>query len=209
MELDYKEIIGYIGSVLVAVSLMMKNIYYLRRINLIGAATFSIYGLLVGAIPVFVLNGFISLVDLYYIWDEKRKKEYFTLLPIEQSNGPLLRKFLSFYDIDIKKFFPEFNPSAIEEDKSFFILRNLIPVGLFVYKELSEKEILIELDYATPDYRDLKNARFVYFAQSNHFTKKGYKVLNVESNVKEHKKYLTKLDFIETPENSGKFVKNI
>ena len=62
MEINYVEVIGYVGSVLVAVSLMMKNIYYLRRINLIGAATFATYGLLVGAIPVFVLNGFISLI---------------------------------------------------------------------------------------------------------------------------------------------------
>lgn len=209
MEMNYVEIIGYIGSVLVAISLMMKNIYYLRRINLIGAATFSIYGLLVGAIPVFILNGFIAIIDIYYIWDAKRQKEYFTLLPIEQSNGPLLKKFLSFYNDDIKKFFPDFNSTTIEEDKSFFILRNLIPVGLFVYKELSSKEILIELDYATPDYRDLKNARFVYFAQSNHFMKKGYELLKVESQIKEHIKYLTKIGFKEELDAPGIFTKNI
>jgi hypothetical protein len=209
MEMNYVEIIGYVGSVLVAVSLMMKNIYYLRRINLIGAATFAMYGLLVGAIPVFVLNSFISLVDVYYIWEAKRKKEYFTLLPIEQSNGPLLMKFLKFYINDINKFFPNFNSSKIEEGKSFFILRNLIPVGLFAYKELSSTEILIELDYATPDYRDLKNARFVYFAQSNHFSLKGYKVLKVETDVPAHKKYLAKIEFSENPVDSGNFIKNI
>jgi hypothetical protein len=209
MEINYVEIIGYVGSVLVAVSLMMKNIYYLRRINLIGAATFAMYGLLVGAIPVFVLNSFISLVDVYYIWDAKRKKEYFTLLPIERSNEPLLMKFLKFYNNDINKFFPNFNASKIEEDKSFFILRNLIPVGLFAYKELSATEILIELDYATPDYRDLKNARFVYFAQSNHFSLKGYKVLKVATDVPAHKKYLAKIDFSESPANSGHFIKEI
>ena len=106
--MNYTEIIGYIGSALVAISLMMKNIYYLRRINLIGASTFAIYGLLVGAIPVFILNSFITLVDIYYIWEAKREKEYFTLLPIEQTNGPLLKKFIKFYEKDIKKYFPDF-----------------------------------------------------------------------------------------------------
>lgn len=207
MELNYIEIIGYIGSVLVAISLMMKNIFYLRRINFLGAATFASYGLMVGAIPVFVLNGFIALVDIYYILDEKKQKEYFTLLSIEQSNNSLLKKFISFYMDDIKKFFPNFDKSKIEEDKSFFILRNLIPVGLFAYKELNDKEILIELDYAIPDYRDLKNARFVYFAQSNHFSKKGYEILHAESNVDEHKKYLKKIGFKEIPPNSGKYKK--
>ncbi|MCP5061057.1 MAG: hypothetical protein GY936_01155 [Ignavibacteriae bacterium] len=207
--MNYVEIIGYVGSVLVAVSLTMKNIYYLRRINLIGASTFAVYGLLVGAMPVFALNTFISIVDIYYIWEAKRKKEYFTLLPIEQSNGPLLNKFLKFYGDNIILFFPSFNKNKIEEDKSFFILRNLIPVGLFVYKEISETEILIELDYAIPDYRDLKNARFVYFAQSKHFSKKGYKTIHAETNVEAHKKYLRKIGFIEQTLNSGKFTKEI
>jgi hypothetical protein len=203
------EIFGYIGSALVAISLMMKNIYYLRRINLIGAATFATYGLLVGAIPVFVLNSFISIVDIYYILDMKKKTEYFTLLPIEKSDSPLLTKFFEFYEKDIKKYFPYFEIHKIEEDKSFFILRNLIPVGLFAYKELTEKEILIELDYAIPDYRDLKNARFVYFAQSNHFTKKGYHILNAKTEIEKHKTYLLKIGFEENPLVKGNFIKNI
>lgn len=209
MEINYIEIIGYLGSVLIAVSLMMKNIYYLRRINLIGASTFAVYGLLVGAIPVFILNSFISLVDIYYIWEAKKKKEYFTLLKIEQTNDPLLNKFLNFYKDDINKFFPDFQRSKIEEDKSFFILRNLIPVGLFVYKELAPTEIIIELDYAIPDYRDLKNARFVYFAQSNHFNKNGYKILRVDTKVIAHIKYLKKIGFKEISKGTGTYIKNI
>ncbi len=207
--MNYVEIIGYVGSVLVAVSLMMKNIFYLRRINLLGASTFAIYGLLVGAWPVFLLNSFISLVDIYYILQAKGKKEYFTLLALEDSNNPLLKKFLNYYGSDIKKFFPDFEKDKIETDKSFFILRNLIPVGLFIYKEISPTEIIIELDYAIPDYRDLKNARFVYFAQTKHFKKKGYKIIHAESTIKAHKKYLTKIGFTETPQNSGKFTKQI
>ncbi|MCB9207978.1 MAG: hypothetical protein H6609_01275 [Ignavibacteriales bacterium] len=207
--MNYIEIIGYIGSALVAISLMMKNIYYLRRINLIGAATFATYGLLVGAIPVFILNSFISLVDIYYIIEMKKKKEYFTLLPIEKSDSALLLKFYNFYKSDIYKFFPNFDIHQIDEDKSFFILRNLIPVGLFAYKEINKSEILIELDYAIPDYRDLKNARFVYFAQSQHFLKKGYKILKAETDVVVHKKYLLKIGFKNLSNNSNQFVKNI
>ncbi len=207
--MNYIELIGYTGSALIAISLMMKNIFYLRRINLIGASTFAIYGLMTGTIPVFILNSFISIVDIYYILETKRKKEYFTLLAIEKSNDPLLKKFLSFYKDDIEKFFPNFNPLKIEEDKSFFILRNLIPVGLFAYKELSQTEILIDLDYAIADYRDLKNARFIYFAQSNHFNKKGYKTLKAESDIKAHQKYLRKIGFTESLEQTGVFTKGI
>ncbi|MBK8944302.1 MAG: hypothetical protein IPM32_03430 [Ignavibacteriae bacterium] len=207
--MNYIEIIGYVGSVLVAISLMMKNIFYLRIINLIGAATFATYGLLVGAIPVFILNTFITLVDIYYIFEMKRKKEYFTLLPINNSHDSLLTKFFQFYSNDIKKFFPNFLITKINEDKSFFILRNLIPVGLFAYKEINEQKILIELDYAIPDYRDLKNAKFIYFAQSNHFEKKGYKLLIAETEVQAHKKYLTKIGFEKDHNDPKLFSKKI
>ena len=65
---SYYELIGYVGSLLVALSLSMKNIRLLRRINLLGAFTFSMYGLLIGAMPVFVLNGYIVVIDIYYLY---------------------------------------------------------------------------------------------------------------------------------------------
>ncbi len=200
--MNFVEIIGYAGSFLIAASLSMKNIYYLRRINLFGAAAFATYGLLVGALPVLFLNSFICLIDIYYIWDEKRKKEYFNLLTVSNCEAGLLRKFLEFYEKDIKKYFPEFNKKSLTDYQSFFILRNLIPVGLLIYEELSNEEINILVDYAIPDYRDLKNARFVYFLQSNHFSKKGYKTLKATSSIKVHKKYLKKIGFKETSSNN-------
>ena len=46
------EMVGYAGSVLVAVSLMMKSLLRLRLINLVGAFFFTLYGLLSGAYAV-------------------------------------------------------------------------------------------------------------------------------------------------------------
>jgi len=62
------EMFGYLGSVLIAVSLMMSNIVRLRWINLVGAAVFSSYGFIIQAWPVAVLNGFIVLIDVYHLW---------------------------------------------------------------------------------------------------------------------------------------------
>jgi len=59
------ELIGYLGSVLVAISLMMRSLLRLRVINLIGALFFTTYGALLGAYPVAVLNGLIVCIDLY------------------------------------------------------------------------------------------------------------------------------------------------
>ena len=61
------EIVGYVASVLVAVSLMMSSILKLRIINLVGSAAFTVYGLLIGAYPVAAVNLLIVFINLYYL----------------------------------------------------------------------------------------------------------------------------------------------
>jgi hypothetical protein len=73
--MPFLEIYAYVGSALIAVSLMMTNIVPLRWINLVGAAVFSSYGLIIQAWPVFILNGFIVLIDIYHLFLLYRKPD--------------------------------------------------------------------------------------------------------------------------------------
>ena len=207
--MEWQEIVGYTGSVLIALSLMMKNIVRLRKVNLFGASTFAIYGLLLNAYPVFVLNSFIVLVDLYYLIDIYRKKDAFSLMPVLDPNHPYLNKFLDFYSDDIKKFSPEFNRYKIEEANYYFILRNLVPVGIFIYKLRSLNEAEILLDYAIPDYRDLKNAKYLYYAASEFLKERGIKNLIAISEVNKHRNYLKRVGFMEDSENKNIFKKQL
>ena len=81
------EIIGYSASALVAISLMMRSIVKLRVINLIGAALFSLYGLLIGAYPVAVLNFTIVLIDLYYLRETIKSKVTFLRFKMPQGES--------------------------------------------------------------------------------------------------------------------------
>jgi len=207
--MEWQEIVGYTGSVLIALSLMMKNIVRLRKVNLFGASTFAIYGLLLNAYPVFVLNSFIVLVDLYYLIDIYRKKDAFSLMPVLDPNHPYLNKFLDFYSDDIKKFSPEFNKHKIQEANYYFILRNLVPVGIFIYKLRSLNEAEILLDYAIPDYRDLKNAKYLYYAASEFLKEKGIKNLIAISEVNKHRNYLKRVGFKEDTEKKNIFRKQL
>lgn len=208
MELDFLELFGYFGSVLVAVSLMMKNILKLRWINLAGASVFSIYGLLVGAYPVFVLNGFIAFVDVYYLMQMYKQKDYFSLMPVKPDNR-FLEKFFDYYQSDIQKYFPQFIQDESSERNFIFILRNLMPVGIIVYKKLKENEIEVELDYAIPDYRDLENAQFVFSSESEYLKNEGIKRIITKSEVKPHIKYLLKIGFERSIEKENYFYKNL
>ena len=64
---NFYELLGYSASLLIALSLSMRSLLTLRVINLTGALLFTIYGLLIGALPVAALNFYIVLVNLYYL----------------------------------------------------------------------------------------------------------------------------------------------
>lgn len=207
--MEWIEIIGYSGSVLIAVSITMNNIWKLRWINLFGAGTFALYGLAVQAYPVFALNSFITLVDVYYLIQMSRKKDYFTLTEVPEGSYLFLQKFLQFYQEDIRSFFPGFNWAELHNPQCVFILRNLIPVGLFIYEAHPDGVAEIHLDFVRPEYRDLKNAHFLYSAQKESLNAKGLFTFVTRSRVKTHQRYLEKLGFEPDPANNGIYRKSI
>lgn len=202
------EIIGYVGSVLVAVSLTMKNILKLRWINFIGAATFAIYGGLIGAYPVLVLNGFIAVVDLYYLRQMYGQKDYFKIVMASGPEDNLLSTFLDFYKDEIEYFYPGFSADKFPDAEYCFILRNMIPAGLFAFTETTDDTIYILLDFAVPDYRDLKNAQFLYYT-TDFMRARGYKKLITMSSNKMHENYLKEIGFEEKDTTGNVYVKNL
>ena len=100
MNINSVELIGYLGSILVAISLMMRSLLRLRIINLFGALFFTIYGVLLGAYPVAFLNGLIVCIDLYYLFQMWRQKDFFTFLEVSPKSK-YLRAFVEFYRDDI------------------------------------------------------------------------------------------------------------
>lgn len=73
--MDYIEIMGYSASIMVAISLTMKDIKKLRVLNFVGCAFFVAYGLMIGALPVVATNAFIAIVNVYYVMKMQREKK--------------------------------------------------------------------------------------------------------------------------------------
>jgi len=200
MDAQYLHWIGYIGSGIIALSMTMNSILKFRWINLIGAATFSLYGFLIDAYPVMILNGFILLVDVFYLVKIYTKKQLFDTLEVKSDNKYLI-KFLDFYHDDIQKFYPEFEYKPEMNSISFFILRNTLVAGLFLAHTDKNNNLCVGLDYATPEYRDYKNGRFVLNLLRNEFKDKGFtKVVATSSNPQQNS-YLKKLGFAEIEKN--------
>ncbi|MBP8213899.1 MAG: YgjV family protein [Propionivibrio sp.] len=65
--ISWIEWFGYAASILVAISLTMSSIVKLRWLNLAGAAMFSTYGFIIGALPVGFLNLFIVVINVVHL----------------------------------------------------------------------------------------------------------------------------------------------
>jgi hypothetical protein len=69
------EYIGYVAMIFIGISFLMKDIRKLRLLNLIGAGLFIFYGILLKQPPIYLLNSFIVIVNLYYLFQKKEIKK--------------------------------------------------------------------------------------------------------------------------------------
>jgi len=201
--MGFLEIFGYVASVVTAISLMMKNIHRLRWWNFFGAAAFSAYGAMIGAWPVFVLNGFVAFVDIYYLIAMNRHKEYFDLLEIDIKNSIFTHQFLNFYKEDISKYFPVFTYDRDSEYKAYFCLRDCRPVGLVLFSPISNNELLVELDYTIPEYRDMKTGKYFYHEGLKRIGVDDKKQFVIKDPTEIHRKYLNAMGFKKTGDENG------
>lgn len=205
------EWIGYIGSVIIAISLMMSSIVKLRWYNLLGASIFSTYGFIIGAMPVAFLNLFISLINIYYLYKIYNQKDFLKLLHIRTENK-YLDFFIDYYQQDINIFFPgfyeSFKSSLYDPKKylSFLVIRNAAVAGIFIGKKISETELFVEIDFAIPEYRDLKTGKYIYMQNQRYFENLG--ILKFSANPKsvKHYNYLKKMGFTEETRDNKVFL---
>jgi hypothetical protein len=209
MMLEWTEWLGYVASVVVAVSLTMTNIKRLRWINLAGALAFTVYGTLLHIYPVLVVNGFIVGVNVYYLIRIALTKDHFHLIPISWDTSIFLPRFIEFYLQDIRKHFPAVNIEDLRQYRSIFITRNVVPVGLFIYERQEHGIIQIHLDYEIPMYRDFESARYFFREFREMVQQKGFHTYIAYCNVPVHQRYLRRMKFIEDPSEPGRFVRKM
>lgn len=191
------EIIGYAGSLLIAISLSMKSLLKLRWLNMIGAAVFSVYGLLIGAMPIFIVNGYIALMNIWYLIDYSRDRTKFSVDSLSNVGHYYFDKFYQFYEDDIRHFFPDVNYQMVKESETFLLFRDMIPVGILSLQMLDEGRARILIDYMAPPFRDFKFGKYLYQRKSYIFRDRNVHQLEATTNVKSHRSYLLRQGFRE------------
>lgn len=68
------EIIGWSGSLMVILSLILANQFKFRMWNLTGSAIATAYNMILGVWPFVAMNGAIVLIDLYWLIRLRREE---------------------------------------------------------------------------------------------------------------------------------------
>lgn len=187
------ELIGYAGSALVVISLMLRSIVRLRVVNLIGAAVFALYGVLIDAPPVWIVNGAIVIIDAYHllrIW--RQGDDYFEVLEVEPDSA-YLQRFLSFHHDEIGRILPSFE-GLRPDHLAFFVLRDLVPAGLVLAHPGDGGTVYVDLDFVIPGYRDRRVGTWVY-RHRDVFGRRGFERVLADPGNPAHQRYLSRMGF--------------
>ena len=187
------EMVGYLGSVLVAISLTMRSLVRLRAINSIGCLVFVVYGILIRAYPVAVLNGFIFCINGFYLIRMFRQKDYLQLLEISH-DSTYLNSLLDFYKDEIREIFPDYLHDMQAGHPTYMVLRNMLPAGVVILQRDGAQANVL-LDYVIPTYRDFRVAHFFFHEKAGYFHRQGIDRFVAAPGRPTHAKYLERMDF--------------
>ncbi len=186
------ELVGYLGSALVVISMLMTSVIRLRLINLVGCVIFTIYALIIKSYPTAAMNFFLVGINIYHLLRLMRTKRHYDLIRSDAKDGYftyLLETSLE----DIGRWFPEFRCSEAAEraDVAYLVSCDRNPAALFLGAKTGEGEMEVLLDYSTPVYRDTTVGRFLY----GELAKAGWQTLVFRMKAPDHIAYMERMGY--------------
>ena len=190
INLTIFDIIGYAGSLLVVISMLMTSVMKLRIINTAGSVLAIIYAIAIHAYPTLVMNVALVIINVINMRKLSNNSPEYRLVKTNGSDS-ILQDIISIYSEDIKKYFPEFD-KLTGDDTAFVIFNSNLPVGVTAGR-INNSCFDLTFDYTIPAYRDASVGKYL-FSHLNQFGLNKAKITNPSSS---HIHYLAKVGFSE------------
>jgi hypothetical protein len=193
------EVVGWLGSALVVLSLTVAGVWRFRILNLVGAVIATAYNAVLGIWPFVAMNAAISVIDVYWLVRLHRERhdaaayDVIEVGPDDASFAHTLRT----HAADITRFYPgfsAFSASGGAVRHAFLVLRRDETVGAVVVRDRGDGVAVIELDYVTPRFRDFTPGEFVY-RRSGVFARHGFRRLVVPADAVGARDYYARVGF--------------
>ncbi|QTE30190.1 YgjV family protein [Pengzhenrongella sicca] len=195
--MNWLEVIGWVGSALVVVSLTQARVLRFRLLNLVGAVLATGYNLALGIWPFVVMNGVIAVIDVYWLarlLRERHDEQAYEVVQVDPADA-YLDRVLRVHLADIRAFQPGF---AWDRDArgrlAFLVLRGDETVGVVVVRDVGDGVGQVELDYVTQRFRDFTPGEFVY-RRSGMFAAAGFRRLVAPADIADPKDYYARVGF--------------
>lgn len=174
-SMNWIEVLGWVGSAILVVSLLQTRVLRLRWINLVGCIVLIGYNAVVGVWPMVGLNVVLAIINVVYLWRMLRTRhdaDAYTVLEVEPDDR-YLGHVLGVHGEDIARYNPGFADDPAAEHSAFLVLQGDETVGVVLARDAGEGTAEIVLDWVTPSHRDFSPGEFVY-RESGLFARRGF-----------------------------------
>ena len=105
------EAVGYTGSLLIVISMLMTSVKKLRIVNTAGSIIFTTYALIIKSYPTALMNLCLIIINFVNIYRLYKAGKTYTVIECYKKES-IVQLYLKQNLPDIKKFFPDFSPEA-------------------------------------------------------------------------------------------------
>lgn len=189
--MDFKilfEVIGYCGTILVVLSMMMTSVVKLRIINICGSILSMTYAVITNTWPIVLMNAALIIINVIQLIRSFRRSLNFNYRKVF-TNDLCFKHFMEIYKSDIEKYFGEISISDKEEAYLVYIDTEL--VGVLVGNKENDC-FNVSIDYAIPKFRDMSIGKYVYPKLKEY----DINLISQSSGVKKHNKYLLSMGYV-------------
>ncbi|MBQ9424661.1 MAG: YgjV family protein [Erysipelotrichaceae bacterium] len=195
------EAFGYLGSLLVLVSMLMTSVVKLRIINTIGSVIFTIYAFIIKSYPTALMNFCLVLINLRFLWKMSRMDKEYEIVECDR-NDVLLRYLVDHYRNDISKIFPGIDLNLRQIDRAYVVLCQGKPVGITLGNAEDDDTLDLKLDYTIPEFRDFSIGSFLF----DYLKKKDVRKVVYKGPDENHLAYLNNQGFVK---KGNSYIKNL
>lgn len=162
------ELIGYLGSLLVVISMLMTSVKKLRVVNTIGSVIFTAYAFVIQSYPTAFMNLCLIVINVVNLVKLVKAEKTYGIIQCYKDES-IVQLYLKQNLEDIKRYFPEFDPTSGGHAQTFLVFTGSLPIGIAIGNMKDSSTISIELDYTIPSYRDYSVGKFLYKYLSENF----------------------------------------
>ena len=202
------EIVGWVGSALVIVSLAQARVLRFRVLNLVGAALAVVYNAALAIWPFAAMNLVIAVIDVYWLRRllvARHDPAAYSVVEVGPGDA-YLGHVIDVHLEDIRRFQPTYvAPPGDTSRWAFLVQRDAETVGAVVVRDAGGGDAVVELDYVTERFRDCTPGEFVY-GRSGVFAEHGVRRLLAGAELATQTSYLRRVGF---RDEAGTWVRDV